>query len=250
MVFYADSGGVLVNLYTEAEARVPLTGGNGVNVTQKTDYPSSGAVEILLAPDRPASFPVSLRIPKWCPGAEVLVNRRAVEAEPSRGRLLRIERIWSPGDTISLSLPMAIRLVRGRRAQTGRVAVMRGPQVFCLSRGEADTRTLVIDPSSLAGPVRDERVRPGGVGLGGKAWSAEAWYPVEAPDRELALSEFPDPAGEAVYFKVPVPDDPRFCDDELLAGGRSVADADYYGELLGRDLSDRENAEILARLQS
>jgi hypothetical protein len=74
---------------------------------------------------------------------------------------------------------------------------------------------------------------------------------VEAPDLSLTLTEFPDPEGELVYLKPPVPEDRRFVADELLgrAGRSGVADG-FYDDLFSRDLADAEGAETLRRLQS
>jgi hypothetical protein len=100
---------------------------------------------------------------------------------------------------------------------------MRGPQLYCLNRAlhpelkGVDLRLLVFDPASLEGPIPDDSVRPGGMAFRAKAWSPEAWYPHEKPAFTLTLTEFPDPNGEATYFKVPNPQDSRLVADELLA---------------------------------
>ena len=69
-------------------------------------------------------------------------------------------------------LPMTWRLVLGRKRQSGRAAVMRGPMVFCLNpnqneslrnRDAADLGALVIDPNSLTDAPGDNTVRPGGM---------------------------------------------------------------------------------------
>jgi hypothetical protein len=49
-----------------------------------------------------------------------------------------------------------------------------------------------------------------------RAWRPGAWYPQAMPDLSLTLTPFPDPGGEATYFKVPNPQDPSFVDDELM----------------------------------
>jgi uncharacterized protein len=61
-----------------------------------------------------------------------------VNGEPSTGELkpgtfLELRRSWKRGDQVELDMPMPWRLVQGRQRQAGRVAVMRGPQVFCLN---------------------------------------------------------------------------------------------------------------------
>ena len=105
---------------------------------------------------------------------------------------------------------MAWRLVAGRKRQAGRVAVMRGPLVFCLNPEQdeklaqldgADLGRITLDPESLGGPVADESVRPGGVACRVQAW--KPGYRVSRPgDLTLLLTEFADPGGRAVYFRL------------------------------------------------
>jgi len=74
-------------------------------------------------------------------------------------------------------------------------------------------RDVVIDPSSLGEPSEDNRVRPGGIYCTAKAWSPGR-APSEAPDLKLILHEFPEPTGEAIYFRIP--DMSLAVDDELI----------------------------------
>ncbi len=229
LVYYAAAtDGVLVNLYAASQAKLPTPGGDTV-FRQETDYPNSGRVTIHVHPARPARFTVRLRIPGWCAGPKVAVNGQSVEIpeglrKPS-GRprpLLAITRAWQPGDRIEIEFPMPWRWIKGRKAQAGRVALMRGPVVFCLNRArhpeleKIEPRMLTIAPESLQGPVSDDTVRPGGLAARLRAWRPGAWYPQAKPDLELVLTEYPDPAGEAVYFHVPNPRSDAFVDDELL----------------------------------
>jgi len=225
LVYYRADGGVAVNLYTSSQASLVLDGVK-VEIRQETDYPRSGRVVITIDPARPAEFPLRLRIPRWCQGATVAVNdERAAAAEPAADRFFAITRTWRAGDLVTLEMPMPWRLVKGRVAQAGRVAVARGPQVFCLSRSRnkdvkaidtVDLRLLVLDPSSIEGPIPDDTIRPGGVACRVKAWQPGVFYPHNPPALELTLTEFPDPDGEATYFLVPNPADERLVDDELM----------------------------------
>ena len=133
MVYYHAGSGLAVNLYTPSETTVKLNDGVALKVRQETDYPTSGRVAIRLDPSRPAKFPVQLRIPRWCQKASVAVNGERLEKPIPAGQFLTIERQWSPGDRVTLDLPMKLRLVAGRKRQAGRAAVMRGPVVFCLN---------------------------------------------------------------------------------------------------------------------
>jgi hypothetical protein len=140
----------------------------------------------------------------------------------SGGSFFTLEREWRPGDRVELEMPMEFRLVKGRKAQAGRVAVMRGPLVYCLNRArhealaDVDLRLITIDPTSLTGPIADDSVRPGGQACRLRAWPPGSWYPQAKPSLQLTLSEYPDPGGEAVYFHVPNPNADVFVDDELI----------------------------------
>ena len=221
-IFYRAGDGLTVNLYTASEAALDLKPGLTLRVKQETDYPSSGRVTLRVDPSQPAQFPIKLRIPRWCSQPAVSVNGQPLtEAVPS-GEFFTIARDWRPGDRVELDLPMPLRLVKGRAAQAGRAAVMRGPQVFALSRTRhaelagRDLRLLAIDPAALEGPAPDDSVRPGGMIARVKAWSCQKDGQVET-DLKLELTEFADPAAEFTYFKVRQPNDPRFEDDELLS---------------------------------
>jgi DUF1680 family protein len=225
LVYYQTDGGVAVNLYAPSQASLVLDGVK-VEIRQETDYPRSGRVVLTIDPARPAEFPLRLRIPRWCQGATVAVNdERAAAAEPAADRFFAITRTWRAGDRVTLEMPMPWRLVKGRVAQAGRAAVARGPQVFCLSRSRnkdvkgldtVDLRLLVLDPSSIEGPIPDDTIRPDGVACRVKAWQPGVFYPHNPPALELTLTEFPDPDGEATYFLVPNPADERLVDDELM----------------------------------
>ena len=55
------------------------------------------------------------------------------DANGSNPGAIEIERRWEEGDTITLDMPMPWRFVKGREMQEGRVALMRGPVVYCLN---------------------------------------------------------------------------------------------------------------------
>jgi len=223
MVYYRFGGGLAINLYTPSEAKLKLEGGAGLVVRQATDYPNSGRVVIQLDPSEAAEFPLRLRIPAWCGEGQVAVNGQAVEEGIAGGQFFTIERSWQKGDQVVLDMPMPWRLVRGRKRQAGRVAVMRGPMVFCLNPAQnerlaqldgADLGRITLDPESLGEPLGDDSVRPGGLACRVQAW--KPGYAVKRPgDLSLVLTEFADPGGKAVYFRLQ--DLSVAADDELFA---------------------------------
>lgn len=223
MVFYLAKGGVAVNLYTTAQAKMSVANAVPLAIRQETDYPYSGRILLRLDPVRPVKFPLQLRIPAWARGASMTVNDEPPADVVRPGAFFTINREWKPGDQVRLDLPMQWRLVKGRQRQAGRVAVMRGPQLFCLNPAQnpalakldgVELGYLALDPASLAEPVENSAVRPGGLGCRVQAWKPGFGIGKKA-DFALTLTEFPDPDGKATYFRLR--DFSAAVDDELFA---------------------------------
>ena len=222
MICYQAGGGVAINLYAQSTAKVDLGGSRSVAVQQETDYPTSGLVKIVLTPSEAMEFPLRLRIPGWCPKAKLAVNGETpIEVSPSES-FCEIRRVWKPGDSVTLDMPMPWRFVRGRKSQEGRAALMRGPVVYCI--GTADNAELlkkypkpgdlILDPASLGAPVADPSIRPDGRKVLAKAWPPESETKNPAP-LDVVLTEFVDPSGVTTYFRIP--DLTKAVDDELAA---------------------------------
>ena len=228
MIYYRQGGGLAVNLYTPSEAAIELARGLSVKIRQETGYPHDGKVVLRVDPSKPAAFPLALRIPRWAGGAAATLRGQPIGPAPKPGSWLVIDRNWKPGDEVTLRLPMVGRLVRGRKAQSGGVAVMCGPLVFCLNRArnklpaQLDLRLITIDPDTLDGPVADETVPGCKLAFRVKAWGPGKWYPSAAHDLSLVLTEFSDPGGEATYFHVPNPKAPELVEDELVGAAQGI----------------------------
>jgi uncharacterized protein len=225
MVYYRSRGGVAVSLYTESTATIDLDGGTSLKIRQKTDHPTSGSVVIHLDPSRPADFPLQLRIPRWCNKVSLAVNGQPWEKPISPGEFLSIERRWKAGDRVTLDMPMSWRLVLGRKRQSGRAAVMRGPLVFCLDPAAdpslrdidaADLGAIVLDPRSLR-DLPSDAVRPGGVACAVRGGN-QGFAMGSAGNLSLKLTEVADPGGKCVYFRLP--DLNVAVPDELAGAGR------------------------------
>lgn len=222
LIYYQTPKGIVVNLYSASEARVRLREGLEVKLIQESDYPRSGTVTLTVVPSLDAEFSLFFRIPRWTVAPEILLNGRPVVGEIQPGSMVSLRRVWSPGDRVELKLPMEWRFVKGRRAQSGRVAVLRGPRLFSLSPSrnegleEVDLRMMVIDPHILADGGPDDSFGEGGLACRLRAWKPDSWYPMAPTELDLRLTEYPDPDGQAVYFLVPNPEDPGFSPDELI----------------------------------
>jgi DUF1680 family protein len=113
-------------------------GGIQVTVRETSNYPWSGNIKIAIEPESPAKFEVKLRVPGWAKSYTLQVNGVAVTDKPANG-YVTINRTWSKGDTIALDLPMPPERLYahpGVIMDVGRVALKRGPLVYCVE--EAD----------------------------------------------------------------------------------------------------------------
>jgi hypothetical protein len=134
-----------------------LEDGTPLKLTMKTGYPWKGAVELTVNPAAAKEFSIFLRSPEWAPAGRVEVKSlKASQVKMQRsGGYLELRTVWSPGTRLVFNLDVAPRLILANpriRENTGRVAVVRGPLVYCLEQPD--------NPD--AGSVMDVALDPGG----------------------------------------------------------------------------------------
>ena len=221
MFYYQLNGGLAINLYTESSAVLNIGKGVSLQVNQVTDYPNSGVVVIRLKPSRPVRFPLYLRIPRWCDKANITIDEDATEMDARGGSFFMISRVWKAGDKVKLRMPMSWRLIKGRKSQAGRVAVMRGPMLFCLNPERQEDfdpeimRLMWLDPSSIKLSGKDESIRPDGLTCEALFWNPNNYNAASKASIKLILTEYADPGCKATYFLVPNPKEDILVDDEL-----------------------------------
>lgn len=129
--------GLAIHLYGGISSTVTVAG-TEVAVRETSNYPWDGAVKIEINPAKPTAFDVKFRVPGWCHGATAKVNGEAITLKPVNG-YATVNRTWAKGDVLTLDLPMPpVRLFAhpGVIMDAGRVALKRGPLVYCIE--EAD----------------------------------------------------------------------------------------------------------------
>jgi len=127
--------GLAATHYGPCKLKALVADGVPVELTCRTDYPFNDLIEISVQPGRPATFPLSLRIPGWCQGAELSINGAAQKVAPDAHGFVRIQRPWQAGDTLRLRLPMTVSVSTGvdKNAQDAPYAsVSYGPLLFAL----------------------------------------------------------------------------------------------------------------------
>ncbi len=206
---YAHREAVLyVNLFVEGSGTVKM-GKTSVRLKQKTRYPWDGRVKITVELERSAEFSICVRIPGWSQGKPVpsdlyrylnksdkemalKVNGKSIAPDIEKG-FARVSRTWKKGDVIELNLPMPIRRVVSNEkveANAGRVALVRGPIVYCAEGVDNDGQVFNIvlsDDVPLEAKYREDML--GGVTvIRGKArglYSSEDGKSVETKEQEF-----------------------------------------------------------------
>jgi DUF1680 family protein len=134
--------GIWLHLYAQSDLDLTLEDGRSVKIAQRTNYPWDGSIALTI--DGSGEFSLFLRIPGWATGATVRVAGDTVDGV-TPGAYLEIRRTWSPGDTVELDLPLDVRTLVSHPnlfENRGRLAVMRGPLLYCLEQAGNDG----IDP--------------------------------------------------------------------------------------------------------
>jgi len=167
-VYAVTEEGLAVNQYMNGEAEFVLGSGLDVKLKQSTRYPWAGRIELEVNPEASAKFSIRLRVPEWCRGYRLQVGDASLagaEALMDQGYLV-LDRNWSPGDTVVLELDMPVEMVRTKpevEADRGRVALQRGPIVYCVE--QTDHPGFSYDEFSFAaGAKLQVEHRPGLLG--------------------------------------------------------------------------------------
>jgi DUF1680 family protein len=198
--FYSTGPGVVaMHLYGGTDAALEVDG-RPVRIEERSGYPWSGRIRVAVHPEGTQAFTLKLRIPGWARGASAEVNGERVDAAPG---YLDIAREWSPGDVVELDLPMAPERVFANprvRMDLGRVALRRGPLVYCLEQPDnpdAPVTQLALPRSAEIDSAERRDLFDGIVALTarGKAASAGDWDgalyrstpPAEAPATLTAI---------------------------------------------------------------
>ncbi|WP_428305518.1 glycoside hydrolase family 127 protein [Lacipirellula sp.] len=172
----AEIGGMAYSR-TESELWVNLYGGNRIEtelggqpfaMSQQTDYPWGGRIDFSIEECREEPLALKLRIPAWCEGAMVRLDGEELSEKAVAGEYFTIERAWTRGDRVTLTLPMSPRLIEAHpqvEETRNQLAVQRGPIVYCLESPDlpAGVRVheIVIDADVPLNAKHDDQLLGG-----------------------------------------------------------------------------------------
>lgn len=148
-VYAVHGKDVYVNLFMGNTSDLKVEGKN-LKLTQSTEYPWNGDIRLDVTPKGKQEFTLKIRVPGWVQGEvvpsnlytfsdsrqlgySIKVNGERMESRLEKG-YFSISRQWKKGDVVEVHFDMEPRTVKAHpnvEADRGRVAVERGPVVYC-----------------------------------------------------------------------------------------------------------------------
>jgi DUF1680 family protein len=146
--FSRRGGEIMVHQYIDCEWKPADPGAAGIRrIAVTSGLPLEGKVSIEVACDPGSRFALLLRIPSWACNPSITLNGKTVPPgerpapvptasgySPFESYHVRLDGPWKHKNRIQLDLPVEIRLLRSdprARGNRGRVALTRGPLVYC-----------------------------------------------------------------------------------------------------------------------
>ncbi len=202
-IYSYNEESIYVNLYTESTVDVRIKG-EDITIKQETDYPWKGKVNLKIVTNKEVEFTLVLRIPGWCRKAELEVNGGQIDiSDLEDNGYIYIDKNWGNGDQVNLKISMPVEKVYSNpqiRENIGKVAIQRGPVVYCLEEADNGSNLasiyLPVD-TELKPEFRDDFL--GGVTtISGKAvkidkdnWSTDLYSTENYQYRSIKITAVP-----------------------------------------------------------
>jgi DUF1680 family protein len=141
---------IYVNLYVSSEAAFQVSG-KSISLSVDSQMPWGGVSRITVSTKEAAHAKLKLRVPSWVRGlpspgglysyleqsgeaVRISVNGNAAAVPPDGSGYITLDRNWKDGDVVEIEFPMTVhRIAADPRVKEcrGRVAIERGPVVYC-----------------------------------------------------------------------------------------------------------------------
>jgi DUF1680 family protein len=139
-----------VNLFISSTVTMSVNQ-HDIQIQQETRYPWNGSTTLTVIADRPVTFTMRIRYPGWAQGhpvpSDLYKYLNCFDTSPTlrinsedasyvlENGYMCVQRTWTPGDTLTVTLPMPVRYIVSHdnvTENTGKIALERGPLVYCV----------------------------------------------------------------------------------------------------------------------
>ena len=126
--FATADNGLAALVYGPSEVTLKVADGEKITVTESTGYPFQENIHFSFRTKTKTRFPFHLRVPEWCKSPVLTINGNKTEWTSVKNIII-LNREWSNGDQVELSLPMDFRTSNWYENSIG---IERGPLVYAL----------------------------------------------------------------------------------------------------------------------
>jgi len=121
-----DNGLALVT-YGPSVVKAKVGDGQEVTITEETNYPFTGSVNLTINSDKTVRFPVDLRIPGWADSVTIKFKNKIVKLKNTL--TYKLKERWKNGDQIQIEFPMQLRI---EKSYNNSISLLRGPVYYSL----------------------------------------------------------------------------------------------------------------------
>ena len=174
-IYSSNDTTVYTHLFVAGEANVAV-GDKTVKIIQNGNYPWDGNISFEVSG---GDYTFAVRIPSWARDFKIVKNGKELNPELKKGYAYIYDN-WNDGDKIELTLPMPIEFIEADpllRADNGKVAITRGPIVYCLEsadNGDVLDGLRICDFNSFS-TYQDNSLFEGAVYIEGTAMKRKSW---------------------------------------------------------------------------
>ncbi|MCX6874728.1 MAG: glycoside hydrolase family 127 protein [Verrucomicrobia bacterium] len=181
--------GLAAVMYAPCTVTARVGDGTKVMIEEVTKYPFEESIQLKLKMAKGVGFPLYLRIPAWCDTPSIKLNGKPATVAAKGGQLVCVSRTWQDGDTLTLELPMSLKLTRWEKNQRS-VSVNRGPLTYSIKIGEKYVRRGNQDPKAAWPAWEIVPTSP---------WNYGLVVDAAKPEKTIALVRKPWPADEQPF---------------------------------------------------
>jgi hypothetical protein len=122
-----NDNGLAIVAYGPSVVKAKVGNGHEVTITEETDYPFKGSVNLSISTQNTTRFPIYLRIPGWADSVTIRYKNKSVIG---RGEAqFRLNERWKNGDQITVEIPMKMRT---EKRYNNSLSLLRGPIYYSL----------------------------------------------------------------------------------------------------------------------
>ncbi len=169
-IYAKTDNSIYVNLFVGSDTKMNIAK-TDVDIKMETNYPWDGRVKLNIDPVKKSKFKIYIRVPGWVSNQDVPgdlyeptidigttlsyfdINGTPVRTTEENGYAV-LESEWKKGDVIGVNFPMHIKKIISKEAlkfNNGRVAIARGPIVYCVEGADNNGKAwnIIIPPNTI-----------------------------------------------------------------------------------------------------